>query len=288
MSDTQNTNNTVNPAGTPDTPNASGAQNAATPAPPTRREKIQNVYLGIGLGTVGAALLCVGLSWILLGARRSSFFNNPGYRPLQVEQESTLGAPLSLATRLDLFAQCEIEGPKRLPLPEELSKKEILQKTRELWEQHLGELVDLSGQDALNKIVSASKASAVLRDFYNESTGARLSLWCTQVWYDTGSVTLCLSLQLDSRTGEPLYLSAAFYSSKGDAPTAGMEIFAKALGYELTEEMLSQLSTATTETGYTATLPLGDGLKLEKTCENGVQYTLRVCVEEELEALELE
>lgn len=248
---------------------------------PSRREKTIHVYAGIGLGTVTAALLCVGLNWILLGARRNSFFNNPGYRPLVVEAQETLGAPLSLTSRLDLFAQCEIEGPERLPLPEELSKSEIVLIARELWEQYLMEMVVGNDEEALNRIVSNSRASAVLRDFYNESTGARLSLWCTQVWYETGSVTQCLSLQLDSRTGEPLYLSAAFYSDGEGEPVTGMVPYARALGYELTEEMLKQARVTHTDTGYTATLPLGDGLVLEKVNETNTQYTLRVYVEGE-------
>lgn len=248
-----------------------------TPRPaPNRRERVIHMYLGIGLGTVAAALLCVGISWILLGLRRSSFFNRPGYRTLEVERQETLGTPLSLSTRLDLFAQCEIEGPERLPLPEELSKKDVLLKTRELWEQYLGELYP---EEDLSKIVAASKAAALLRDFYNESTGARLSLWCAQVWYDTGTVTQCLSLQLDSRTGEPLYLSAAFFSAEADDPAAGVSLFARALGYELGERELNAMEVKSNEQGYTAILPLGDGLMIEKVCQKGLQYTLRICPE---------
>lgn len=244
---------------------------------PSRRERVIHMYLGIGLGTVCAALLCVGISWILLGLRRSSFFNRPGCRTLEVERQETLGTPLSLSTRLDLFAQCEIEGPERLPLPEEMSKKDVLLKTRELWEQYLGELYP---EEDLSKIVAASKATALLRDFYNESTGARLSLWCAQVWYDTGTVTQCLSLQLDSRTGEPLYLSAAFFNAAADDPAAGVSLFAKALGYELEEKELNAIQVETDGQGYTAILPLGDGLMIEKVCEKGLQYTLRICPEE--------
>lgn len=249
---------------------------------PSRREKTIHVYAGIGLGTVTAALLCVGLNWLSLGARRNSFFNTPGYRPLVVESQEELGSPLSLTTRLDLFSQCEIEGPERLPLPEELSKSEIVLVARELWEQYLMEMVVGNDEEALNRIVANSRASAVLRDFYNESTGARLSLWCTQVWYETGSMTRCLSLQLDSRTGEPLYLSVAFYSDGEGEFAVGMVPYARALGYELTEEMLKQVRVTHTDTGYTATLPLGDGLVLEKVNETNTQYTLRVYVEGEM------
>lgn len=246
----------------------------------SRRERVIHVYAGIGLSTVLAALLCVGINWVVLAARRNSFFNNPGYRPLVIEEEGELGAPLSLATRLDLFEQCEIEGPERLPLPEELSKKDVLLVARELWEQYLTEMVVGDDGDALNRIVSDSRATAVLRDFYNESTGARLSLWCTQIWYEAKLVTRCLSVQLDSRTGEPLYLSAAFYNDGDGEITLGMDAFARALGYELTEEMVEGVTVTPTDTGYVALLPLGDGLMLEKTCEQGVQYTLRVYVAE--------
>lgn len=247
----------------------------------SRRERVIHVYAGIGLSTVLAALLCVGLNWAVLAARRNSFFNNPGYRPLVIEAQEELGAPLSLNTRLDLFEQCEIEGPERLPLPEELSKKEVLLVARELWEQYLEEMVVGDDEEALSKIVSQSRATAVLRDFYNESTGARLSLWCTQIWYETKLVTRCLSLQLDSRTGEPLYLSAAFYSDGDGEITLGMESFARALGYELTEAMVEAVTVTPTDTGYVALLPLGDGLMLEKVCEQGVQYTLRVYTAQE-------
>lgn len=243
-----------------------------------RRERVIHVYAGIGLGTVLAALLCVGINRILLGVRRNGFFNAPGYRPLVMEEQETLGAPLSLKTRLDLFAQCEIEGPERLPLPEELSKNDILLLTRELWEQYLEEMVTGSDGEALNRIVSESRASAVLRDFYNETTGARLSLWCTQVWYETESVTRCLSLELDSRTGEPLYLCAAFYGDGDGAAAMGMVPYARALGYELTDEMLAGISVTSTDTGYVATLPLGDGVCIEKNSQTGTQYTLRVLI----------
>lgn len=241
----------------------------------TRQEKVRLVYAGIALGIAGLALTCVLISKLILDTRRSTFLNHPGYRPLIVENNRELGAPLSLPTRLDLLRQCEIEGPERLPLPEELNKKQILLKTRTLWEQLIRETAPDASEEDLTAFFSASKVSAVLRDFYNETTGARLALWCTQVWYESPDNTICLSLQLDSRVGDPLTLNAAFYTT--ESPLFGIQAYAQALGYTLTEEDLSHAVSAPQEDGSTLlTLSLDEALVLEKRIQPGVQFTLSV------------
>lgn len=243
----------------------------------TRQEKVRLVYAGIALGIAGLALSCVLINKFILNARRSTFLNSPGYRPLIVENNRELGAPLSLPTRLDLLRQCEIEGPERLPLPEELSKKQILLKTRTLWEQLIREASPGATEEELTAFFSVSKVSAVLRDFYNENTGARLALWCTQVWYETPQNTICLSLQLDSRVGDPLTLNAVFYSAGTDDPLLGIQAYGQALGYTLTEEDLSLAISAVQEDGSTLlTLSLDEDLVLEKRIQPGVQFTLSV------------
>lgn len=241
----------------------------------TRQEKVRLVYAGIALGIAGLALTCVLISKLILDTRRSTFLNHPGYRPLIVENNRELGAPLSLPTRLDLLRQGEIEGPERLPLPEELNKKQILLKTRTLWEQLIRETAPDASEEDLTAFFSASKVSAVLRDFYNETTGARLALWCTQVWYESPGNTICLSLQLDSRVGDPLTLNAAFYIT--ESPLFGIQAYAQALGYTLTEEDLSHAVSAPQEDGSTLlTLSLDEALVLEKRIQPGVQFTLSV------------
>ena len=241
----------------------------------TRQEKVRLVYAGIALGIAGLALTCVLISKLILDTRRSTFLNNPGYRPLIVENNRELGTPLSLPTRLDLLRQCEIEGPERLPLPEELNKKQILLKTRTLWEQLIRETAPDASEEDLTAFFSASKVSAVLRDFYNENTGARLALWCTQVWYESPGNTICLSLQLDSRVGDPLTLNAAFYTT--ESPLLGIQAYAQALGYTLTEEDLSHAVSAPQEDGSTLlTLSLDESLVLEKRIQPDVQFTLSV------------
>ena len=122
----------------------------------TRQEKVRLVYAGIALGIAGLALTCVLISKLILDTRRSTFLNHPGYRPLIVENNRELGAPLSLPTRLDLLRQCEIEGPERLPLPEELNKKQILLKTRTLWEQLIRETAPDASEEDLTAFFSAS------------------------------------------------------------------------------------------------------------------------------------
>lgn len=82
-------------------------------------------------------------------------------------------------------------------------------------------------------------------------------------------------MQLDSRVGDPLTLNAAFYTT--ESPLFGIQAYAQALGYTLTEEDLSHTVYAPQEDGSTLlTLSLDEALVLEKRIQPGVQFTLSV------------
>lgn len=245
-----------------------------------RKTRTRIAYIGVVLGTVAAAFLCVLISRLLLDGEKRSLYNKPSYESMTIDSVSSIGAPLSLKTRLDLYGLCETEGEQRLPLPEELTESSARKIILTLWESTITELSGtdslLVTGDSLSSLLSGVSVSAVLRDFTNEESGSRMSFWCVQAWFDSVSgETLCLSSLLDSRTGEPFYTAGAFFSAVNENTRhSGLVAQAQALGYSLN----SAQGAVTEDSGesYTVTLSLGDGLYLLKTGYPGSQYTIEL------------
>lgn len=249
--------------------------------PISRRTKSVLVYAGIAIATAAVAVLCVVVSGLVFEAEEAALYDREAYVSVSLSGAESIGEPLSLPTRLDLFHRCDTEGDERLPLPEELTRKEAAAIGTELWTAVIrayaqGQSALPSGDDA-DRLISTAKTTAVLRDFYNNTTKAKIAIWCVQV-YGTSveNETYCLSLLLDSLTGQPLSGSAALFDNvREDNATADIEAFVAALGFE-TEAALAAMHTKGTEYGILVTVPLSDELTLYKACYLDTQtiYTL--------------
>ena len=206
------------------------------------------VYVLLTVGTVAAAFLLVLLNRLIFKLSESSLYDNTQYEVVSIISADSIGAPLSLKTRLDLFRACRREGSERAVMPGELSQSAILDK--------------LYSGESLRTVLKKSRYTATLRDFYDDETGAKLALWCAQAYCtaDSGQV-YCLSVQYDSRTGELYSENAALFKNLRleDAQDV-LEPFLTAHGYDPSLSQRIELIAA--NRGYTGTLALPDGLML--------------------------
>ena len=90
----------------------------------TRKDKTTLLYVCICVGTAAAAFLCVLVSNLLLKAEERRLYDRPAFEPFTLESNTVVGAPLSLATRVELFNASGTEGRQRNPLPDELTEAE--------------------------------------------------------------------------------------------------------------------------------------------------------------------
>lgn len=223
------------------------------------------VYVLLTVGTVAAAFLLVLLNRLIFKLSESSLYDNTQYEVVSIISADSIGAPLSLKTRLDLFRACRREGSERAVMPGELSQSAILDKLKALWsdtlEVHAANDKLYSGE-SLRTVLKKSRYTATLRDFYDDETGAKLALWCAQAYCtaDSGQV-YCLSVQYDSRTGELYSENAALFKNLRleDAQDV-LEPFLTAHGYDPSLSQRIELIAA--NRGYTGTLALPDGLML--------------------------
>jgi|GEM_PF-2063887 len=243
----------------------------------TRRDKTTLYYAILCVGTAAAAFLCVLVSNLLLKAEERRLYDRPAYEPFTLQSGIAVGAPLSLATRIDLFNAGQTEGPQRQSMPDELTEAEANAIVLSAWDRLYANMLSAAGQDpelqaAVGNLEGTQKTSASLRD-YLTADGSRYALWCAQAWQDlvTGDA-FSLTMYLDSRTGQPLMESAVLYAQ--DAPLLGLEDMASRLGLSY------DLSAAVTEPdgdGTKVTLPLGGGFALVKTISaGGSRFTIRV------------
>lgn len=243
----------------------------------TRKDKTTLLYVLICVGTAASAFLCVLVSSLLLKAEERRLYDRPDYEPFTLESGIAAGAPLSLATRIDLFNAGQTEGPQRQSMPDEMTESEANAIIRSAWTQLFTDMMAAAGQNAeLEAAVSASggdfKTSASLRD-YLTADGSRYSLWCAQAWMDlTSGDAFSLTMYLDSRTGQPLMESAVLYPQ--DTPLLGLADMATRLG------LGGDLSAAAANLdgdGQKVTLPLNGGFTLVKTISaDGSRFTIRV------------
>ncbi len=243
----------------------------------TRRNKTTLLYVLICVGTAAAAFLCVLVSSLLLKAEERRLYDRPAFEPFTLESGTAVGAPLSLSTRIDLFAASQTEGAQRYPLPDELNEAEANAVVRAAFNALFTDMMTAAGQDAeLRAAVDASSREVMtlstLRDYLTDD-GSRYSLWCAQAWMDLNSGdAFSLTIYLDSRTGQPLMESAVLYPQ--DAPMLGFGDMAARLG------LGSDLSDARTEPdgdGQRVTVPLDGGFALIKTISpDGSRFTIRL------------
>jgi hypothetical protein len=235
------------------------------------------VYVALTVGTVIAAFLLVLLNRLIFRLTESALYDNIKYEAVSIISADSIGAPLSLETRIGLFRQCEREGAERAVMPGELSQSAILDKLKSLWEETLtlhagGDKLD-SGE-SLRTVLKKSRYTATLRDFYQEETGAKLALWCAQAYYtaDSGQV-YCLSVQFDSRTGDVYSETCALFKSvRADAAYVVLSPFLRANGYA--ESLLEAFDPIATDRGFSGSLKLPDGLTVTLTYTIGEQYEI--------------
>ena len=219
------------------------------------------------------------MSSLLLKAEERRLYDRPAYEPFTLETGTSVGAPLSLATRIELFNAAGTEGTQRYPLPDELTEGEANAAVLSAWNQLFADMMIQAGSDPeLSAAIGSSgdvRTSASLRDYLTDD-GSRYSLWCAQAWLDlnTGDA-FSLTVYLDSRTGQPLMESAVLYPQ--DAPRLGLNDMALRLG--LTCD-LSSMRMEPDGTGKKVIVPLSGGFSLVKTISaDGGRFTIRVAVQ---------
>ncbi len=235
------------------------------------------VYIALTVGTVAAAFLLVLLNRLIFRLAESGLYDNIEYEVVSIISADSIGAPLSLHTRVDLFRQCEREGAERAVMPGELSQSVILERMEALWRETL-ELHSngdkLYSGESLSSVQRKSRYTATLRDFYHDESGTKLALWCAQAYYtaDSGSV-YCLSVQFDSRTGDVYSETCALFGNVRDGDVSGALLpFLRENGYP--DALLDDFRPIATGSGYTGVLELNDGLAVSLTYTTGEQYEI--------------
>ncbi|MDO4565349.1 MAG: hypothetical protein Q4C04_07035 [Clostridia bacterium] len=244
----------------------------------SRNTKKLWVYLSIGVGTVALAFFCVFLSLLLYRSAEDSLYNQEHYSAINIVSIGTIGEPLELSTRLGIFDECEVEGDERLPLPAEITEAAAVAIARSLWNEILLQHADSEGilpsGDLVSDLLSKTRVTAVLRDFYNLTSEVKLALWSVQVYCDSAveDATYCLSIQLDSLTGEPYTISCALFSNiLPENNQDGIEAFCTAIGMDADA---SGATVEDRENGTILRLTLSNGMIVQKTCYFGEQFEI--------------
>lgn len=235
------------------------------------------VYIALTVGTVLIAFLLILLNRWIFRLSETALYDDPKYEAVSIISANGIGAPLSLETRVSLFLQCEKQGEERAVMPGELSADEITKRITELWGDTLAAHAPsgrLAGGESTDTVLKKSRYQTVLRDFYNDGTGAKLALWCAQAYYtsENGQV-YCLSVQFDSRTGEAYSFSCALFENvHADQTETAIKLFLTADGYadSLSEQTVRKPSAK----GYTGKLALPDGLTLSIVYDVNEQYEI--------------
>lgn len=244
----------------------------------SRVTRTRITYIALTAGTVTVALLLVLLNrWIFRLSERA-LYDDPKYEAVSIISADSIGAPLSLETRLALFRRCQRQGDERAVMPGELDESAITERLKSLWTDVLKAHANgnrLPTGESVDAVLKKTRVICTLRDFYNDETGAKLALWCAQAYCnaDNGQ-TYCLSVQFDSRTGEAYAMNCALFGNVAD----GLEKdvlgpFLWANGYS--DALSEQASARTTERGYTLRLTLPDGVTVTAVYDLDEQYEIR-------------
>ena len=244
----------------------------------SRVTRTRITYIALTAGTVAAALLLVLLNrWIFRLSERG-LYDDPKYEAVNIISADSIGAPLSLETRLALFRRCERQGDERAVMPGELDESEVTERIKSIW----SDLLKIHAQgnrlptgESVESVLNKTRVICTLRDFYNDETGAKLALWFAQAYCTANDGrTFCLSVQFDSRTGEAYAISCALFGNVSD----GLEKdvlgpFLAANGYA--ESLSEQASVRMTERGYDLSLTLPDGVTVTASYDLFEQYGIR-------------
>jgi hypothetical protein len=242
-----------------------------------RETRTRIAYIALTAGTVLIAFLLVLLNRWIFGLSEKALYDDPKYEAVSIISANGIGAPLSFETRVAMFLGCDRQGEERAVMPGEMSEAEITEKSKALWNDVLlmhAPSGKLRSGESTDSVLRKTRYKATLRDFYNDKTGAKLALWCVQAYYnaDNGQV-YCLSVQFDSRTGEVYSLSCALFDSvQTEQATSAIKLFLAADGYA--DSLAEQAALTETAKGYTGTLTLPDGLKLELYYSVSEQYEI--------------
>ena len=243
----------------------------------SRVTRTRIVYIALTVGTVAAAFLLVLLNRWIFSLSERGLYDDPKYEAVSIISADSIGAPLSLETRLALFRRCERQGDERAVMPGELDERAVTERLRTLWSDVLNAHAKrnrlLTGE-SVEAVLKKTRVQCTLRDFYNDETGAKLALWCAQAYCSADSgQTFCLSVQFDSRTGEAFSLSAALFANvQPDQYRAVAGPFLTANGYA--DTLAEKAVFLSTEKGYAGTLTLPDGLVLSIGYDSDEQYTI--------------
>ena len=235
------------------------------------------VYIALTAGTVLVAFLLVLLNRGIFRLSERALYDDPKYEVVSIISANSIGAPLSLKTRVALYLGCERQGEERAVMPGELDAEAITEKLRDLWKDTLafhaenGKLI--TGQTT-ETVLRKSRYTVTLRDFYNDETGAKLALWCGQAYYTTESGRIfCLSVQFDSRVGDVYSMTCALFGNvRGELAPSAFEPLLRANGYA--ESLSGQAILTPTAKGFSGTLTLPDGLRLTLFYDVNEQYTI--------------
>lgn len=235
------------------------------------------VYIALTAGTVAAALLLVFLNRWIFKLSEKGLYDDPKYQAVSIISANSIGAPLSLETRLQLYAQCERQGEERAVMPGELSAEEITAKMKDLWSDVLHTHAPsgkLAVGGSVDTVLRKSRYTAVLRDFYNDTTGVKLAMWCMQAYYSVDSNHVCcLSVLFDSRTGEAYELNCVLYGNvKTEQAKEALKPFLVANGYA--DSLADQAVLTETQKGFSGDLVLPDGIRISLSYQTGEQYTV--------------
>ncbi len=242
-----------------------------------RETRTRIAYIALTAGTVLFAFLLVLLNRGIFALSEKALYDDPKYEAVSIISANGIGAPLTFATRVSLFLGCERQGEERAVMPGEMSEAEITEKIKDLWSDTLAAHAPggkLSTGESTESVLKKSRYTLTLRDFYNDETGAKLALWCAQAYYnaDSGKV-YCLSVEYDSRTGEAYSLNCALFENvQPEQAEAAIVPFLAADGYA--DTLAEQAVLTPTAKGYTGTLTLPDGLKLELYYSVSEQYEI--------------
>ncbi len=242
-----------------------------------RDSRTRLAYIGLSFGTVALAYLLVLINMGVFRLAERNLYDKEQYEATSIISAGRIGEPLSRAVRVDLYRTCTIEGKERATLPEERTEEQALQQIRSLWEQTLSAYADngyLRTGESVDRILSNSKYTAKLRDFYNEETGAKLALWGTQAYFTaSGGLVYCLSAELDSRTEDVYSMTVALYGNiDGSDPVSSLTPMLNALGESLS--VTDGLIVSPTEYGSLTTLTFSDGVRLCRYTYPGTQVYL--------------
>jgi len=246
-----------------------------------RGTRMRVVYIGVGLATLAVSFLCVYLSHLLFLSEEGRLFDRDKYIAVNIPSAGHVSSTLSLATRVDLYAQTKTVGAAREPFPGEIARDEALEIVSAMWANKLAEHVPsgsrtmYSGDDPA-VLTEQRRSQAILRDFYNDETGARLSLWNVQLYaISRAGETYTLSVLLDSRTGEPYYASFSLFENvNSDSIYSGITAFCEALGFA--DVALATATIKSFEDGITISLPLDENVMLQKHCYYGAEYVMEL------------